>query len=165
MKRSVVILAITVAVFAIFTAPSSAAKKGFKTGTYKAKSSAGSFKFKIYKGSCYVKLTSRKRRGYCLSGKGFIPQVNIVCPDVPNGPNDYMSNPLMPNQAWLPRNGKLNWINKGFHNGDEAYKYVFKLKLRRNGRASGSFSVTEETSSLKVKSTCKSATYRFSAKR
>jgi hypothetical protein len=154
-------------VAAVFAAPADAKKKqsGPKTGMYTATSAVGSFKFKIYKGSCYVSLTRKKKTGYCISGWSDTPKVALDCPDVKDGPSDTEAFITVPNQAYLPASGKLKLTWSNAYRVGESSTSRFNLKLGKTGKGSGDFSVSEVIKSLKVTSTCSSAVVKFTAKK
>lgn len=147
----------------VLSVPAGAAKKGFKTGTYKASGDVA-FKFKVYKGSCYVS-SRKKKNGYCVSGIGSPPQVTVDCPDVPGGVRDHQTLTFVPNQKYLPSSGKIKISFRNTTRADEWDDHTFNLTVKKNGRASGSLSVTSTVKSISVQSTCPSGVKKFTAKR
>lgn len=162
MKRLIVLAIVCVTVLAL-SASAGAAKKGFKTGTYTAKGDV-SFKFKIYKGSCYHS-GSKKKTGFCVSGIGSPPRVPVDCPDVPGGVKDHEASTFIPNQKYLPSSGKIKISFRNPIRTDEWDDHTFNLTVKKNGRASGSLSVTSTVKSSTVQSTCPSGVKKFTAKR
>lgn len=163
MKRSVILFSCAILALAVFAVPAGAAKKGFKTGTYKA-TGAVTFSFKIYKGSCYRK--GKKRSGYCVSGTGSTrPRLQMKCPVIEDGRKDYESFGFVPNQFWIPSSGKVRIKVTNPVRTDEEDRYTFNLNLKRNGRATGNMSQTSDVKSISVKSTCASGVQKFTAKR
>lgn len=162
-KRTAFILGILALAIALAVAPASAKKKsGFKTGTYKATGDVA-FKFKVYKGTCYSK--GKKKAGYCVSGIGSPPQLALDCPDVKDGVRDHTSLGFVPNQRYLPKSGKIKISFRNPVRTDEWDDHRFTLTVKKNGRASGSMSLSATVKSLKVQSTCLSGVKKFSAKR
>lgn len=152
------------AVFAIATTPASAASKGFKTGTYTASGDV-SFKFKVYKGSCYHSGT-KKRSGYCLSGiSSTTPKLQMICPQVQGGVKDFQAFAFLPNQKWIPKSGKIRIKFTNPIRTDETDTHTFNLTLKKNGRASGNLSLSAQRKSISVVSTCESGVKNFTAKR
>lgn len=162
MKRSLPIFACAVLALAVLASPAGAAKKGFKTGTYKA-TGAVAFNFKIYKGTCYNK--GKKRSGYCISGTGDRPRLQMKCPVVEDGVKDYEAFGFVPNQFGIPKSGKVRIKVTNPVRTDEEDRYTFNLNLKKNGRATGDLSLTADVKSISVKSTCASGVQKFSAKR
>lgn len=162
MKRSLTILACAILALAIFAVPASAAKKGFKTGIYKA-TGAVSFNFKIYKGTCYHK--GKKRAGYCISGRGDRPKLQMKCPVIEGGVRDHEGFAFIPDQFWIPKSGKVRIKRSNPIRTDEEDRFTFNLTLKKNGRATGNLSLTSDVKSISVKSTCESGVQKFSAKR
>lgn len=178
MKRLLLVLLAVVLATTLVVVPAQAKKKkGFKTGTYTAtlqySSSDGTFgnttfKFKVYKGVCYKQKSGSlvKVNGYCLSGKGPTPSIPLDCPDVPDGPADTTGFVFMPNQAWIsPKTGKFHISFRNQTHGEDWEQLTTNIKLKRNGKASGDFQITEQISSVKATSVCNSKQYSFTAKR
>lgn len=162
MKRLLVLAVVALAAL-VLSVPAGAAKKGFKTGTYTATGDV-SFKFKIYKGSCYHS-GSKKKKGYCVSGIGSPPRVPVDCPEVSGGVKDHEATAFVPNQKYLPSSGKIKISFRNEVRTDEWDDHTFNLTVKRNGRASGSLSVTSTVKSISVQSTCPSGVKKFTAKR
>lgn len=163
-KRSafaLIVLALAVVVAAV---PATAAKKsGFKTGTYKATGDV-SFKFKVYKGTCYAS-GGKKKSGYCFKGFQAPPKVTVDCPDVQDGVKDHEATLFIPDQKYIPSNGKFSVKFRNPHREGEWDDHYFKIALKKNGRASGEGSVTSTVKSLKVQSTCPSGVKKWTAKK
>jgi hypothetical protein len=163
MKRMLTITALSLIALAGITSDTTAKKKTIKTGTYSATGDV-SFKFKIYKGSCYDDKL-KKKSGFCLSGFGDRPKFTVDCPDVKDGVSDHEAFGFIPNQKLLSKTGKIrvdfvNPIRTG-----ESEQFTFNIDVGTNGKASGNLSVTETVKSLSVTSVCPSGKKKFTAKK
>jgi hypothetical protein len=162
MKRSLTLLALALLAFAILAAPATAKKKGFKTGLYKATGDV-SFKFKVYEGSCYD--GGKKKTGYCLSGFGPAPKLQMICQKVPDGVSDHEEFAFIPNQRYIPSSGKIRIKGKNPVREDEFDEYTFNLDLGKKGKGSGSLSFNQQVKSISVISTCASGKKKFTVKK
>lgn len=163
MTRSVKLLALALLALAVLAVPAGAKKSsGFKTGTYKATGDV-SFKFKVYKGTCYDDKL-KKKTGYCLSGLS-TPKLQLDCPDVTDGVKDHEGLAFIPNQKYIPSSGKLRIKYRNPVRTGEYDDYTFNLDLGKKGKGSGSLSLDSTVKSISVTSTCKSGEQKFSAKK
>jgi hypothetical protein len=164
MTRSLKLLALALLAFAVIVVPAGAKKSsGFKTGTYKA-TGAVAFSFKVYKGTCYDN-SNKKKTGYCLSGFGSRPKIQLDCPDVNDGVKDHEGFAFIPNQKYIPSSGKVRIKGHNPVRTGEYDDYTFNLDLGKKGKGSGSLSFDSTVKSISVTSTCVSGVLKFSAKK
>jgi hypothetical protein len=164
MTRSLKLLAIALLAFAVLAVPATAKKKsGFKTGTYKATGDV-SFKFKVYKGTCYAD-KGKKKTGYCLSGFGSPPKLQMICQVVEDGVKDHEEFAFIPNQKYIPSSGKIRIKATNPVRTDEFDTHTFNLDLGKDGKASGSLQMDQQVKSISVISTCSSGKKKFTAKK
>jgi hypothetical protein len=158
------LLALALLSFVVFVVPATAKKSsGFKTGTYKASGDV-SFKFKVYKGTCYAD-GGKKKTGYCLSGIGSPPKLQMDCQDVKDGVSDHEEFAFLPNQKYIPSSGKIRIKFKNTVRADEFDVHTFNLDLGRSGKGSGSLSMDQQVKSISVISTCTSGKKKFTVKK
>lgn len=165
MNRTTTAFAAALLVIALAVAPADAKKKtGFKTGTYKATGTGVNFKFKVYKGTCYVKGT-KKKTGYCLSGFGPSPTLALDCPDVEGGVKDHTGTGFVPNQKYIPSDGKIKISFRNPVRAGEYDDHKFTLSLGRKGSGSGTIRLDSTVKSSTTTSTCTSGTLKYKAKK
>lgn len=163
MTRSLKLLVLALLALAVVAVPAGAKKATYKTGTYTATGDV-SFKFKIYKGSCYD-AKFKKKSGYCFSGFGGPPKIKLKCPVVENGVKDYEDFAFIPNQKLISSTGKIRMKGTNPVRTDEFDSWTFNLDLAKNGKASGSLSQTSQVKSISVISTCASGKLKFTAEK
>lgn len=164
MTRSLKLLALALLAFAVMAVPAAAKKaSGFKTGTYKATGDVA-FKFKVYKGTCYAD-GGKKKTGYCLSGLGSAPKLQMDCQDVKDGVSDHEEFASLPNQKYIPSSGKIRIKFTNPVRTDEFDTHTFNLDLGKKGKGSGSLSLDQQVKSISVISTCTSGKKKFTVKK
>ncbi|MBJ7354400.1 MAG: hypothetical protein JHC98_06205 [Thermoleophilaceae bacterium] len=164
MIRTLRLLALALLALAIVAVPATAKKSsGFKTGTYKATGDV-SFKFKVYKGTCYAD-GGKKKTGYCLSGIGSPPKLQMDCPDVKDGVKDHEAFAFLPNQKHIPSSGKIRIKFTNPVRTDEFDVHTFNLDLGKKSKGSGSLSMDQQVKSIAVISTCTSGKKKFTVKK
>ncbi len=163
MKRILGILTLALLAFALVAVPALAKKKTFKTGTYTATGDV-SFKFKIYKGTCYD-AKFKKKSGYCFKGFQGPPTIAMKCDVVPDGVNDHEETAFIPDQKLLSSSGKISVSFKNPIRTDEWDQHTFKITIGSKGKASGSVELVQQVKSLKVISMCRSGKLKFTAKK
>lgn len=162
MKRTLTLLGLSLLALSLIAVPAIAKKKTIKTGIYTATGDV-SFKFKIYKGTCYAK--GKKKSGFCISGFQGAPKIKMKCDAVPDGVKDHEEFGSVPNQALLSSKGKYEITYKNPVRTDEFDVHTFKIAVGTNGKASGSIQLDQQVKSIKVISNCTSGKLKFTAKK
>lgn len=163
MKKTLGLLTLSLLALALIAGPATSKKKTFKTGTYTATGDV-SFKFKIYKGTCYDG-KGKKKSGYCLSGFQGPPKITVKCDVVPDGVKDHEEYGFVPNQKLLSSTGKINVSFKNPVRTDEWDQHTFNITVGSKGSASGSVQLDQQVKSIKVISMCRSGKLKFTAKK
>jgi hypothetical protein len=164
MTRTLKSLALALLALAIVAVPAGAKKKsGFKTGTYTASGDV-SFKFKVYKGTCYAD-GGKKKTGYCLSGWGPSPKLQMKCQVIEDGVKDHEEFAFIPNQKYIPSSGKIRIKATNPVRTDEFDVHTFNLDLGKKGKGSGSLQMDQQVKSISVISTCTSGKQKFTVKK
>lgn len=163
MTRTLKLIALGLLALTLIAVPATAKKKKtYKTGTYTATGDV-SFKFKIYKGTCYG--NGKKKSGYCLSGFQGAPKISMKCDVVADGVKDHEEFGFIPNQALLSSSGKISISFKNPVRTDEWDQHTFKITVGSKGSASGSVELVQQVKSIKVISMCRSGKLKFTAKK
>lgn len=160
---SIAALVATLAALTLLTTSADAKKKsGFKTGTYSASGDV-TFRFKVFKGTCYSNSAKKKLTGYCFKGLDN-PKLQMDCPEGPDNQSDYEDLASIPANVYIPKSGKLNaTLNSYWSSGKIAAVTEFKLMLGRKGKGSGS--ISKSAVMLAGDGECVSGPKSFSAKK
>lgn len=154
---------VLVAMLTVLAAPSSAKKKGFKTGTYTASGDIA-FKFTIKKAACSTYGGGAPKQGYCFSGFGD-PKHAMDCPEGSGMQPDYSDYVTFPYNVRIPSSGRLSVTMYSYFSQDViAGTTWFNIKLGRNGKASGSVK-KDAVTTWGTPATCTTGELKFTAKR
>lgn len=151
------------ALMSLVATPAMAKNNGFQTGVYKTTGGVA-FSFTIKKGECPTVNGGKSKAGYCFSGYGD-PMHTMDCPDGAGFQPDYEDYITFPYNARIPSNGKIKVaMNSYFSSEEVAGTTYFDIKIKRNGKATGSVQ-KDAVTTWGTPATCTTGVLRFTAKR